>query len=460
MQNEEIVKLVENHKKFYTTGKTKNLSFRIEQLKKLKSAIEKYEDAILDALEKDLSKPAHESYASEIGFVLNEIDYMIKKIHSFSKPKRVKTPILYWGGSSYIIPEPYGVALIIGPWNYPFQLLMSPLAGAMAAGNCSVLKPSELAPHVSSVIKTLVCDTFETQYISVVEGSVEASTTLLQQKVDYIFFTGGTRVGKVVMEAAAKNLIPVTLELGGKSPCIVDKDIHLNYTARRIAWGKFLNAGQTCVAPDYLLVHKDIAEKLCLEIVKSIEEFYGKDPLESKHYVRIINEKHFDRLVRLLDEGKIFYGGQSKREERYISPTIIRDLSFDSLIMQDEIFGPLLPVIEYQTLDEAIEMINRKPKPLALYIFSKNKKIQDKVLEETSSGGVSVNDTISHITTKFLPFGGVGESGMGNYHGRASFDTFSHKKSVLKNTFLFDAKLKYPPYTISLKWFKKLLKLV
>lgn len=426
---------------------------------KLKQIICKNEAGVLSALEKDLGKCSFEGYASEVGFIISEIDYLIGNLKKFAKPHKVKTPLFYFGGASYIIPEPYGVALIIGPWNYPFQLVMAPLAGAVSAGNCAVIKPSEFAPNVSQMISRIIKDAFSEEHVTVVEGGIEVAQTLLAQKFDYIFYTGSTAVGKVVMEAASKNLTPVTLELGGKSPCIVDTDANIELAARRIVWGKFLNAGQTCVAPDYILVHKSIKAKLIESMTEIVKEFYGEDPSNCGYYARIVNERHFDRLVSLIEDGNIVHGGKNDRDKLYISPTVIDSVPPQSRIMQDEIFGPLLPVLAYEDLDEVMEFVNNRQKPLALYFFSRNRKKADRIIKGTSSGGVCLNDTISHIVTPYLPFGGVGESGMGCYHGKASFDTFSHKKSVLRNQILFDVKAKYPPYSIPIDMFKKIMKL-
>lgn len=424
----------------------------------MKNIILASQSDIYSALEKDLGKCQIESYMTEVGITINEIDFMIKNIKRLSKYKRVKTPFIFLGGSSFIVPEPYGTVLIIGPWNYPFQLVMLPLAGAIAAGNCAVVKPSELSPNVSNVITQIINENFEKEYIVSVEGGVETSEQLLSQKFDYIFYTGSTNVGRIVMEAAAKNLTPVTLELGGKSPCIVDKETNLDNAAKRIMWGKLINCGQTCVAPDYLFVHKEIKDELIKRIISSIHELYGSDPINSEQYSKIINERHFNRLVALINNQNIIYGGQHNIEELKISPTIIYPVSTDSKIMQDEIFGPILPIMEYEDLNEVIEFINDRPKPLALYFFSNNKSNVKKVISSTSSGGVCINDTINHITNAYLPFGGVGDSGIGNYHGVATFDTFSHKKSILKNQIAFDFKLKYPPYKVSVNLMKKVFK--
>ncbi|MFD3155499.1 aldehyde dehydrogenase [Haloimpatiens sp. FM7330] len=452
-----LSEIVKNQRTFFKSGKTRNLDFRILQLKKLKMAIQKNEELIFNALKKDLNKPEIESYITELGLSLIEIDNMIKNLKKYAKPKKVKTPLAYIKSKSYIISEPLGVTLIISPWNYPFQLTINPLIGSIAAGNCCIIKTSSMSPNTSSVIRTFINNTFNENYITVVENKKDTSSMILKEKFDYIFFTGSPRIGRIVMESAAKNLTPVTLELGGKSPCIVDTDINIKNTCRRICFGKFSNSGQTCVAPDYLLVNKNIKNDLIDELKTTITNFYGSNPQNSKYFGRIINSKHFNRLKNLLQGQNIIFGGKMDENERYISPTILDNVSLSSPIMQEEIFGPILPVIEYSSLQKAIDIINTKSKPLALYIFSKDKNVQNVILQRTSSGGVCINDTLIHITTDTLPFGGVGESGMGNYHGKASFDTFSHKKSILKSPFSIDTKV-YPPYKITLEKAKKLLK--
>ena len=413
-----------------------------------------------------MNKPPLEAYTSERGMILNEIDYAVKNIKSWSKPKKVKTPLRhshFYGvaqhflASSYIYSEPYGVVLIMGPWNYPFQLTLVPLVGAVAAGNCSVLKPSEAAPHSSSVIAAIIREYFDPDFISVVEGGIETAQSLLAEKFDYIFFTGGNRVGKIIMEAAAKHLTPVTLELGGKNPCIVDNDVHVKNAAKRIVWGKFFNAGQTCMTTDYLLVNKAIKEMLLESIKKCINEFYGNDPSKSSDYARIINEKHFNRLSELLHGGDIIIGGETNADDCYIAPTVIDNVSLDHKIMEEEIFGPILPVLEYKDLEDAISIVNERPKPLALFFFSRSKRKQEKVLKETSSGCACINETFVHQLNYTLPFGGVGDSGIGKYHGKFSFDTFSNIKGVMKKPFLVDLKLRYPPYKDKLERFKKYL---
>jgi acyl-CoA reductase-like NAD-dependent aldehyde dehydrogenase len=446
--------IVRKQRDYFSSGETREISWRVERLKDLRKAITENEREILKALEFDMKKPPLEAYASEIRMVVNEITYAIKNINSWAEPKRVKTPLDHFLASSFIHAEPLGAVLIIGPWNYPFQLVLSPLVGAIAAGNCSIVKPSEIALYSSAVIARILGGNFEPNFISVVEGGPETTQRLLAEKFDHIFFPGGTHIGKIVMEAAAKHLTPVTLELGGKSPCIVDCDVHIEYAARRITWGKFLNAGQTCVAPDYLLVDRSIKDELLERMKTCIREFYGDDPSRSPDYGRIINERHFDRLSRLLQDGEIIIGGDADAGDRYIAPTVIDRVSWTDEIMQEEIFGPILPVIEYGDLAEAISAINERPKPLSLCFFSTNRGNQEKVLRDTSSGGVCINDTIIHLATRTLPFGGVGESGMGSYHGKASFDTFSHQKSVLRRSLLFDTKLRYPPYRDKLKYLK------
>ena len=451
-----VQEILQQQRKFFSTDKTKDVEFRLTQLKKLKQAVLEHKEEIIAAVQADLNKPIFESYLTEIG-VIKEIDYTIKNLKKWSKPKKVATPLDQLPGTAFIYPEPLGVVLIIAPWNYPFQLTISPLVGAIAAGNCAIVKPSEISQNTSRIIAKILQKTFEPEYIAVVEGGVETSKELLQQKFDHIFFTGGTAIGKIVMEAAAKNLTPVTLELGGKSPCIIDSDINIEYAARRIAWGKFINAGQTCIAPDYLLVNQKIKQPLLDSIKNCIQEFYGDDPEKSPDFGRIINQKQFNRLVKLLNNGDVIAGGKTNPDTCYIAPTLIDNVSLEAPIMQDEIFGPILPVIEYNNLEEAISIVNNQPKPLALYFFSKNQEYQQQVLQKTSSGGVCINDTIMHIGVTELPFGGVGNSGIGSYHGKASFDTFSHQKSVLKKSFLVDLKVRYAPYLGKLDLIKKMM---
>ncbi|WP_050607900.1 aldehyde dehydrogenase [Clostridium niameyense] len=455
---ENIKTIIKNQREFFSKGNTKNIEFRIKALKELKSAIKNNEQNIFMALKKDLNKSEFETYSTEIGIVYDEINLAIKNINKWSKPKRVKTPITNFLSSSYIYKEPYGVVLIISPWNYPFQLLMAPLVGAIEAGNCAILKPSEIATETEKVIVKIIKETFEQGYINVVTGGVEINTILLKEKFDYIFFTGAPNIGKIVMKSASENLTPVTLELGGKSPCIIDRDVDIKLAAKRITWGKFLNAGQTCVAPDYILIHKDVKKKFVIYMKEYIKEFFGSDPSKSSDYPRIINEKHFKRLENYLKEGRILIGGRSDIRDLYIEPTIIDSVDWNSKIMQEEIFGPLFPIMEYEDLDNVIKIINKRPKPLALYFFSKNKEIQDLVINSVSFGGGCINDTIMHLATPHLPFGGVGNSGMGGYHGEESFNTFSHKKSVLKKSNIIDVKVRYAPYKDKIKILRKLMK--
>ncbi|WP_425446157.1 aldehyde dehydrogenase [Dethiothermospora halolimnae] len=453
-----IKDIIKKQRDYFNNGRTRDVDFRIEQLRLLKKTIKDNEDKILNALNKDLKKSYFEGYETEVGILLEEIDYTIKKVKSWAKSKRVKTPITHFLSRSYIHPEPYGVVLIMAPWNYPFQLTIAPLIGAIAAGNCSILKPSEYSNYTSEIIYNIIKENFDEGFVAVIKGGREVNEKLLNENFDYIFFTGSIPVGKIVMEAAAKNLTPVTLELGGKSPCIVDKDIDTKLAARRIVWGKFLNAGQTCVAPDYLLVHEDTKDKLIKDMKEIINEFYGDNPKESPDYPRIINKKHLDRLSNLLNSGNILVGGETDKESLYIEPTIIDNVSWEDSVMADEIFGPILPIIEYRNIEEVIEMVNSYYKPLALYLFSNNKLNIDKIKGNIPFGGGCINDTIVHLASPYMPFGGVGSSGMGSYHGKASFDTFSHKKSILKKSNLFDIKLRYPPYKNKLNILKKLMK--
>lgn len=442
-----ISDIICQQREFFNTGKTKDIGFRITQLKNLQKAVIDHEAAIIAALKADLHKSEFETYSTEIALCKKEISYALKQIENWTKPQKAKIPLEQLPGFGRIYPEPLGVVLIISPWNYPFQLIIAPLVGAIAAGNCAILKPSEIAAHTSKLLADILPKYFDPAYIAVVEGGVEISQQLLAEKFDHIFFTGGTTIGRKVMEAAAKHLTPVTLELGGKSPCIVDADTNIEYTARRITWGKFINAGQTCVAPDYLLVEQSIKQELLDKIQKCIGEFLGEQPATSPDYARIINQKHFNRLVEFLQYGETIIGGESNSSELYIAPTVLDSVSLESPVMQEEIFGPILPVLTFSDVAEAIAIVNQRPKPLALYLFSHNKNLQRRVLQSTSSGSVCINDTVMQFAVPGLPFGGVGSSGMGKYHGKASFDTFSHYKSVLNRSLILDVKLRYAPYT-------------
>jgi aldehyde dehydrogenase (NAD+) len=453
----DIPETIAMQRAFFATGKTKNYDFRIAQLNKLLEIIQANDKLILDAVYADLRKPTIEAYGSEVLITLSEIKYALKHLKTWMKPQKVSTPINLFPSSSYIYTEPLGVALIIAPWNYPFALTIQPLIGAIAAGNCAILKPSEHTPNTSSAIAKIINTNFDPNFITAIEGDIETNQALLTEKFDHIFFTGGTAIGKIVMEAAAKHLTPVTLELGGKSPCIVDVDCNLETTAKRIVWGKFYNAGQTCVAPDYLLVQTSIKSALIEKLLKYVKIFFGENPQQSSDLARIVNDRQFERLVGLLNEGKILIGGQSDKCDRFISPTIIDKVSHNSKIMSEEIFGPILPILDYDKISDAIAIVNSHPKPLALYLFSNNKQNQEQILQEVSFGGGCFNDTIMHLGNPELPFGGVGNSGMGSYHGKASFDTFSHRKSVLKNSFRFDLKWRYPPYKLTLETLKKFI---
>ncbi|MBT9313646.1 aldehyde dehydrogenase [Leptothoe kymatousa] len=451
-----IPSAIEHQRQFFGAGHTKSVEFRLAQLTRLKQAIIDRQADIVAAVKADLGRPEFEAYF-EIA-TISEINLAIKKLKTWTKPKRVKSTLENFPSSAWIQPEPLGVVLIIGPWNYPFQLMMSPLVGAIAAGNCAILKPSEHAPATAKVVSDLIAATYEPGYITVFEGDADTSQQLLAEKFDHIFFTGGTAIGRIVMAAAAKHLTPVTLELGGKSPCIIDADINLDHAARRIAWGKFINAGQTCIAPDYLLIDHTIKEAFLAKLKSAIHHFFGHNPAQSPDFSRIINQRQFDRLTALLNSGTTIVGGETDASTRYIAPTVLDNVTWDSAVMADEIFGPILPALTYETLDQAIAQINGRPKPLALYFFSRDHGKQQQVLTETSSGGVCLNDTVLHIGVNGLPFGGVGQSGMGSYHGKATFDTFSHHKSVLKKTFWFDLDWRYAPYNASkLAQIKKLV---
>lgn len=443
-------KLTEAQKQFFETGRTRDLAFRICQLQLLADAMRKNETVLGEALKKDLGKSAFESYATEIGFVLADIRYTIQNLQKWSAPKRVRTPLYLFPGKSKIQKEPYGSVLILGPYNYPVQLLAEPLVGAIAAGNCAVLKPSELTPHVSEAMYQIVHSTFKEEYIACVEGGVEVNQELLSQKFDYIFFTGSERVGRIVMKAAAENLTPVTLELGGKSPVIIEKTANIKEAARRIAWGKLMNAGQTCVAPDYVLVDESRKQQFLTEMKTAFSHLYGKEIKKNPDFGRIVNERHMERLQKILEQDAkyLFCGGEADTLQRYIEPAIL-DLGKDqnAASMQEELFGPILPVLSYHKLEDAVRFVNKRVKPLALYLFTKKRSAEKFVLERVSSGGVCVNDTISHLINPDLPFGGVGASGMGQYHGKYSFDTFTHEKSVFYKPADWNLPVCYPPFT-------------
>lgn len=451
-----IQSIVRQQRDFFATGKTQDITFRLTQLNRLKDAIVEYQDQILAAVKSDLGRPEFEAYF-EIA-TLMEIKVAIKQLKQWVKPQKIATSIDVFPAKAWIEPQPLGVVLIIGPWNYPFQLLMSPLVGAIAAGNCAILKPSEFAPATAKVVAQIIASIFDPNYVAVVEGDATVSQELLAEKFNHIFFTGGTAIGRKVMQAAAAQLTPVTLELGGKSPCIVEKTARLDYTAKRIAWGKLINSGQTCIAPDYLLVDRRIKDEFVAHLLQAVKSLYGDNPQTNPDYGRIVNQRQLARLVSLIDPAKVLLGGESNPDDRYLAPTILDRVTWDDPVMEAEIFGPILPILTYDDLDQAIAQINDRPHPLALYLFSQDEGIQRRVLQSTISGNVCLNDTVLQVSLPSLPFGGVGESGMGRYHGKASFETFSHFRSVLKRSMLLDLDFRYAPYTTGrLRQLKKIV---
>lgn len=438
-----------NLKEFFNTNRTKDVSFRIKQLKNLKDSIKHYEPEIVQALRDDLRKSDFEIYTTEIGFVLKELDYTIKYLKKWAKTERVSTPVYLKPSNAYVVKEPYGVALIIVPFNYPFQLAFVPLIGAVAAGNCAVVKPSKRTPRCTEVICRIIAQTFSDNYVKCILPTEMSSSELLSGDFDYMFFTGSTQTGKLVAEAAAKKLIPYTLELGGKSPVIVDKNANLEQAARKIAWGKFLNSGQTCIAPDFVLVHEDVKQELVNNLISSIKSFYGVFAQESKDYGRIIDTDAFRRLEELIaqEAQNIIYGGETDECGLYIEPTLLSVDTYDCPSMQEEIFGSVLPIMTYINIDSVIDTLRNKPKPLALYVFSKDKEFYWKVIKSLSFGGGAVNDTIQHTTNVEMPFGGIGYSGVGRYHGKYTFDAFTHLKSILVRNPEIDMNIMYPPYS-------------
>ena len=428
-------------------GRTRPASWRRAQLEALKALLKNEESSIFEALWADLRKPRLEAYLTEVGFVIGEIDDALEHLEKWMRPERKHTSLLAQPGRSWTTHDPLGVVLVIGAWNYPINLLLAPLVGALAGGNAAVLKPSEIAAHTSALMADLVPRYLDREAVSVVEGGAEETQALLDERFDLIFFTGGSHVGQIVLEKAAKHLTPVVLELGGKSPCLVDRDASLEVAARRIAWGRFSNAGQTCVAPDYVLVHEAVERELLAHLRAAVTSFYGDDPRVSPDYCRIVNDRNFERLSKLLRDGEVVCGGKAEAKERYIAPTILRAVSPEAPVMKDEIFGPILPVLTVPNMDAAIEFVTDRPKPLALYLFSNNEATQHKVVDRTSSGNACINDVIMHMVVPELPFGGVGDSGMGRYHGQWSFETFTHRKGVLSRTTHLDFPVRYPPYT-------------
>ena len=448
--------IVNNQHRYFEQGQSRSIPFRIEQLQKLKALLKDHESDIFEALQADFKKPAFESYGTELMILYKEIDHLVNNLASWSKPQKVNSSLFNFPSQSYIHPQPYGVSLVIGAWNYPVQLSLNPALGSMAAGNCTIIKPSEIASSTADLLGTVINSNFDSGYLKVVQGDADTTQALLDEPLDYIFFTGSTRVGKIIMKAAAEQLAPVTLELGGKSPAIVDHTADLELAATRIAWGKFINAGQTCVSPDYVYVHSGIQEEFCALLTQTITDFYGSDPQQSNDFARIINRDHYDRLTSYLVADKIITGGETADDELYIAPTMMNNISWDDDVMQEEIFGPILPIVSFNDIEEAASAIRSRSKPLALYLFSTDKDIRQQVIETIPFGGGCINDTVAHLANLDLPFGGVGQSGMGNYHGKASFDLFSHQKSIMKKGNWLDVALRYPPYDGNLKWLKKL----
>jgi len=452
-----IAELIEQQGIFFNTNRTKEISFRIEQLKKLNELIVRYEREMIEAIYLDFGKSEFDVYTAEFSILYSDISLALKNLKKWSKWKRVRTNMTNFPAKSYIVPEPFGVSLVIGAWNYPYQLSLAPVIAALAAGNTVILKPSELPENTSKVMAKMINENFDPSVLHVVEGGVEITTELLNNKFDKIFFTGSVPVGKIVYQAAANHLTPVTLELGGKSPAIVTADCDLDVTVKRLVWAKFLNAGQTCIAPDYVYVDAKIETIFLAKLEAEIER--SAFSIENGNYVRIINERNVQRLSKLIDQSKLYFGGKINERERIIEPTILSSCGFECPCMQEEIFGPILPVLRYTSLEEAINMIKSKPKPLALYLFTNDRSIKTKVTSELSFGGGAINDSIMHITNHHLPFGGVGDSGIGSYHGEAGFKTFSHFKSMLEKPLRFEPNIKYSPHTESkFKWIKRLMK--
>jgi aldehyde dehydrogenase (NAD+) len=458
MEKEEIGLILENQRKFFESGKTLDPGYRVEILKKLRSLILNHEQEIKDALWNDFHKPACEVISSEIQFVIKELNLAIRKLKKWASPKRVKTPIAHFIARSYVYLQPYGLVLVLSPWNFPFQLALVPVLSALAAGNCVVLKTSQRVPRTSSVIEKILSNLPE-EHIAVINGDHSVSDFLLDYKFNYIFFTGSNKTGRHVMEKASANLIPVSLELGGKSPCIVAADARLDFAVKRIAWGKFYNAGQTCVAPDYLLIDKKVKDRFLDLMIKEIKSFYGEKPELSDDFPHIINDESVLRLASLMKTGQIVTGGIIDPENHYVAPTIIKDINPDDPIMKQEIFGPVLPVIDFENFEEVYQIIERNSKPLAVYIFTKNRKLAKEFLTRTISGSAAINDTVIQFASPHLPFGGVGSSGMGRYHGKTSFKTFSNTRGVMVKSNLIDLFLRYPPYTRlkekAFKWFMR-----
>ncbi len=456
----EIKKIYGRQQAFFESGATRSYAFRKAQLSKVKHAVKKYENKIIEALSKDFSKPPFETYGTEIGPLLTEIRHTIGSLKNWMRPQRVGTPLPFLPSSSWTYSDPLGITLIISPWNYPFLLMMRPVISSMAAGNTMILKPSEISAHTAAVITEMIREYFDEEYIAVINGDGEAvgNELLNNYHFDHVFFTGSVNVGKSIMQMAAKHLSPVTLELGGKSPCIVDREADVDFAAKKIAWGKMLNAGQTCVAPDYLLLHEDVKDKFLASFKKVIIEMYGSDPKQSPDFARIISDRRFRALVKFLGDGEILFGGETDASERYIAPTVILNVKKEDAIMKEEIFGPILPVIIYRERQEVFQHIAANPYPLALYVFSANKETSEHYIANIRFGGGCVNNTLIHLGNPDLPFGGVGTSGIGQYHGEHGFDTFTQVKSIMKTPTWFDAPLWYPPYKNNIKWIKKIFR--
>jgi len=446
MEKEDIRIILEKQRKFFASGKTLDIRYRLDNLRKLRSLILLYEEEIKEALWKDFHKPEFEVIATETRFVLKELSLAIRKLRRWSRSKKVRTPVVHFIARSFVSPQPYGRVLVLSPWNFPFQLSMLPVLSALAAGNCVVLKVSQQVPNTASVIEKIL-NHFPAELLKLVKGDHTVSEYLLDYKFDYIFFTGSCKIGKLVMEKAAANLIPVSLELGGKNPCVVAADAKLDFAAKRIAWGKFINAGQTCVSPDYVLIDKKVKDKFIDLISKKIRTFYGENPAQSSDYARVISSANVTRLSGLMKAGKIVTGGNTDEKDRFVAPTIITDVKPEDPVMQEEIFGPVLPVIDYENFDDIFGIIDLHPKPLATYIFTNNKKLVKEFLAKTQSGSAAINDTVMQIASPFLPYGGTGCSGLGRYHGKKSFETFSNMRSVLVKSNLIDIFLRYPPYS-------------
>jgi len=443
----DIPKIVNQQKKFFNSNSTKQVSLRIETLKKLKNLLKENEQELYTAIYTDFKKSEFETYLTELSLIYNELNDAIRNLKKWSKQKRVRTNLANFPAKSYIIPEPLGTVLVISAWNYPYQIALIPAISALAAGNTVVIKPSEIPNNTSIILAKIINSNFDSNYLTVIEGGVKTTTELLKEKWDKIFFTGSSKVGKIIYKAAAENLTPVTLELGGKSPTFVLADCNIKITAKRIVWAKFLNAGQTCIAPDYLLVEGKIKEQLLLALKKEIENAYQNNKEVKENYVQIVNEQNFNRLEQLIPTEKIYHGGETNRENRSIAPTLLHNINFDDSIMQDEIFGPILPVISFNNLEDVITKIKEREKPLSLYVYSKNKKTIKKILHEISFGGGGINESLVHYSNPNLPFGGVGASGIGNYHAKAGFDTFTHYKSILHKTSWLEPNIKYTPFT-------------